>query len=143
MNENKISAYVNFDEATRSDTAKRLGLSNMPNEDQIDRMKFVCINIFDKAREHFAKPMYVTSCFRSEAVNKAVGGQPNSQHLRGEAIDIDCNVFGGLTNLQLFEFIRDNLDFDQLLMEGGSGGWIHVSDKPYGNRKSVGEILHP
>ena len=139
----KISKYICYGEIIRSDSARRLGLSNEPDETTIAKIKLLCNNVFDKAREHFGVPIFVSSCFRSPEVNKAVGGQTKSQHMRGEAIDIDCDVFGKVTNKQLFDYIRDNLDFDQLLWEGGVKGWVHVSYKAIGNRKSVGVIPKP
>jgi zinc D-Ala-D-Ala carboxypeptidase len=139
----KISKYVCYGEIIRSDTARRLGISNEPDQAIIEKIKLACNNVFDKARTHFGVPLFISSCYRSPEVNKAVGGKPNSQHLRGEAIDIDCDVFGKVTNIQLFQYIRDNLDFDQLLWEGGKKGWVHVSYKATGNRKSVGTIPNP
>ena len=139
----KIAKYVCYGEITRSDTARRFGLDNTPDEESLKKIKLVCKKVFDKAREHFGVPLFVSSCYRSPEVNKLVKGKPNSQHLKGEAIDIDCDVFGKVTNQQLFEFIRDNLDFDQLLWEGGVHGWVHVSYKKTGNRKTVGTIPNP
>jgi len=139
----KISDFVCYGEIIRSDSARRFGLDNTPTEADIVKIKLLCTHVFDKARAHFNVPLFVSSCFRSPAVNAAVKGQPNSQHMRGEAIDIDCDVYGKITNIQLFEWIRDNLDFDQLLLEGGINGWVHVSYKATGNRKSVGMIPNP
>lgn len=139
----KISKYVCYGEIIRSDTARRMGINNEPDEETIKKIKLLCKNVFDKARAHFDVPMFVSSCFRSPEVNKAIGGAKNSQHMRGEAIDIDCDVFGKVTNRALFEYIRDNLKFDQLLWEGGVNGWVHVSYKKTGNRQTVGVIPNP
>ena len=139
----KISKYVCYGEIIRSDTARRNGIDNTPNKATIDKIKLLCKNVFDKVREHFGVPLFVSSCYRTPELNKIVKGKPTSQHLKGEAIDIDCDVFGKVTNKQLFEFIRDNLNFDQLLWEGGIYGWVHVSYKETGNRKTVGTIPNP
>ena len=143
MNDTKISAYASFIEVTRSDTAKRKGIVNIPGETQIEALRLVCTNVFDKVREHFNKPIYISSGYRCQELDKAVGGQLNSQHLRGEAIDIDADIFGGVTNKEIFDYIKENLEFDQLLWEGGPLGWVHVSLKPFNNRKSVGTIPNP
>jgi zinc D-Ala-D-Ala carboxypeptidase len=139
----EISKFVCYGEIIHSETASRNNLDNTPDEATIAKIKLLCINVFDKAREHFNVPLCVTSCYRSPALNTLIHGQPNSQHMKGEAIDIDCDVYGRITNKQLFEWIRDNLDFDQLLLEGGIKGWVHVSYKATGNRKSVGTIPNP
>ncbi len=139
----KISKYVCYGEIVRSDTARRNNLDNTPDAATIEKIKLLCTNVFDKAREHFGVPLFISSCYRSQEVNRLVKGQPHSQHMRGEAIDIDCDVFGRVTNRQLFDWIRNNLDFDQLLWEGGINGWVHVSYKATGNRKSVGTISNP
>jgi len=137
-NENQISKYISYKEAVRTDVRH---LPNLPNRDQIDAMKYVAQVVFDKVREVVGKPIYVSSFFRSVAVNKAIGGSETSQHCRGEAIDIDCDVYGNGTNKQVFEYIRDHLPFDQLIWEFGTTenpAWVHVSLRRDGkNRKQI------
>lgn len=132
-----ISKYISIDEATHTNT----GLANIPNEEQLAAMQHVATKVFDKCREHFNCALGVNSFFRSEAVNKAVGGAFSSQHKSGEAIDIDARKYGGTSNARLFHYIKDNLQFDQLIWEFGDNAepaWVHVSLKTTGNR---GEVL--
>jgi len=137
----RISKHISYEEAIRSDTAKRLGISNEPNAKQLYRMKLVAERIFESAREYFEVPIYVSSFIRSEALNEALHGAVGSQHMRGEAIDMDCDVFGGITNKELFDYIYNELYFDQLILEDvsedGTGGWVHCSYKKEGNRNEV------
>lgn len=125
-----ISPHISYAEATHSDTAKRLGLPNIPYPTQLECMQELATRIFEPLREHFGVPIYISSFFRSERLNKAIRGAKGSQHMLGEAMDIDAEKFGGVTNKQIFEFIRDNLEFDQLLWEFGTDeepDWVHVS----------------
>jgi zinc D-Ala-D-Ala carboxypeptidase len=135
-----ISKYVTLEEATKSQTAIRLGIENQPSPEEIERMKYVASNVFDKVREHLGKPLGVSSFFRSEKLNKAIGGSKTSQHRYGEAIDIDADIYGG-SNREIFNYIKDNLEFDQLIGEGvkpdGDFQWVHVSLKKSGNRKEI------
>ena len=132
-----ISKHITFDEATRSETATKLSIENIPNDEQIDNMKYVAENVFEKVRNHFGVPISVNSFFRSRALNKAVGGAHTSQHLTGQAIDISAFKSTGITNKQIFDFIKDNCEHDQVLWEYGTEyepEWVHVSLKKYGNR---------
>jgi uncharacterized protein YcbK (DUF882 family) len=136
----KISKYVTFNEATKSQTATRLGIDNTPNEEQLEAMKHVAVNVFDKVREYVNGPLAVGSFFRCPALNAAIGGSSKtSQHMAGEAIDIDCDQFGFGNNNEVFDFIRKNLDYDQIIGEypraDGKFEWVHVSLKKNGNRK--------
>jgi zinc D-Ala-D-Ala carboxypeptidase len=137
-----ISTHISYLEATRSDTAKRLGISNDPNAEQLVCMQDVATRIFEAIRAHFCVPIYVSSFFRSSALNKAIGGATSSQHMKGQAMDLDADMFGIITNRQIFDYIKDNLVFDQLIDEcigpDGTGGWVHVSLNGDNNR---GEIL--
>ena len=136
-----ISKHISYIEAIRSDTAKRLGMSNEPNAKQLYRMKLVAGHIFENAREHFEVPIYISSFFRSEALNEVLHGAISSQHMKGEAIDMDCDIYGGITNKELFDYIREELYFDQLIAENisedGTGGWVHCSYKKEGNRNEA------
>ena len=133
----QISKYCSYEEATKSQTAERKGINNQPDTDQTERMKYVAKNVFDKVREHINEPLFVSSFFRCEELNKAIGGSKTSQHCKGEAIDIDHPS----QNKKVFEFIKDNLTFDQLIWEFGddeSPAWVHVSLKKEGtNRQQV------
>ena len=137
-----ISKYISLDEATKSPTAKRLGIENKPTKDHLENMRRVAINVFDKVREHFSVPIGVSSFYRSQELNDAVpGSSKTSQHRTGEAIDIDADIYGNVTNLDIFNYIKDNLVFDQLIGEypdaSGKWSWVHVSLKKSGNRKQV------
>lgn len=137
-----ISKYLNYEEATKSQTATRLGIKNEPNQQQLEAMKYVAVNVFDKVREFVGGPLHASSFFRSEKLNAAIGGSSKtSQHMKGEAIDIDCDTFGHGTNQEIFDYIRVNLDYDQVIGEypdaNGKWSWVHVSLKKSGNRKQV------
>ena len=120
----KISEHISYNEATRSQTALRKGIDNTPDAETLARMKEVADNCFEPLREWYGKPIRVNSFYRSEALNTAVGGSKTSQHVKGEAIDIDTNS----DNEKLFNWCKENLDFDQLIWEYG-GRWIHISYK--------------
>lgn len=138
-----ISKYLSYKEATKSPTALRLGIDNDPTPEHLENMKYVAKEIFDKVREHIGRPLAATSFYRSKALNDAVpGSSKTSQHMTGEAIDIDADVYGFGTNLEIFNFIKDNLIFDQAINEypdkHGNPSWVHVSKTRTGNR---GEVL--
>lgn len=128
-----LTAHVTLDEATITNT----GLPNKPDSAVVATLKVTLENIYEPCRAHFKIPIYISSGFRSEDVNRAVGGQQQSQHRKGEAIDLDADVWGGLTNRQLFQFIYDSLEYDQLIMEGGPNGWVHVSFRECKNRNKA------
>lgn len=136
-----ISTHITYDEATKSQTAIRQGIDNTPNAEQLAAMRLVAHNIFEPVRKHFGgKPIAVTSFFRCEALNQAIGGSAFSQHRKGEAIDVDGDVHGDPGNTEIFHFIRENLNFDQLIWEYGTDDkpdWVHCSYKAEGNRKQV------
>lgn len=138
---NKISQHISFKEATRSGLAIRYGLNNIPDAKTILNMELTAEKIFEPVRLHFDVPLYVSSFYRSFEVNAKLGGSTTSQHCFGRAIDIDCDVYGGVTNLELFNWIKDNLEFDQLIWEfsneDGTPAWVHVSYVPMGNRNEV------
>lgn len=123
----KISTNITFKEATRSSTAIRKGINNEPNGDELEAMKLVAEKIFQPLREEFGA-IRVNSFFRCSALNVAVGGSKSSQHCKGEAIDVDA--LNGVTNKELFYYIKNNLEFDQLIWEYGTDeepDWIHFS----------------
>jgi hypothetical protein len=127
----KISEHLDLVEVTRSETAKRKGISNMPIAEHIENFKKLAENIFEPIRNHFNVPIHISSGYRSKELNTAIGGSLTSQHCSGEAIDIDMDgSANGVTNKMVFEFIKDNLDFDQMIWEFGNSDapdWVHVS----------------
>ena len=135
----KISEHISYEEATASGTAERLGIDNTPTAEVQEAMKNIATRIFDKVRDHFGCRIAVTSFYRSPEVNAVLEKNPDivaakkSQHMTGEAMDINALVFGGVTNRQIFDWIRANLEFDQLIWEDVEGDqepeWIHVSLK--------------
>lgn len=136
----RLSDNLTLAEVTKSATAKRKGISNEPTIEHMENLKAVAQNIFQPVRDHFGKPIAVTSGYRSADLNKAIGGSSTSQHCKGEAIDMDADVFGGVTNREIFEYIKDNLDFDQLIYEFGDENnpdWVHCSFISKGNRRQV------
>jgi hypothetical protein len=121
----QLSTNLSLAEVTRSETAKRRGISNMPTPEHIENFKKLAVNIFQPIREHFGKPILISSGYRSAELNKAIGGSLSSQHCSGEAIDIDMDGTD-ITNKQIFDFIKDNLTFDQVINEFDYS-WVHVS----------------
>lgn len=124
----------------RSESAKRLGISNQPTEEHIENMKRFAMMVFEPIRARFDTPIYISSGYRSEKLNKAIKGSLISQHCSGEAVDIDMDGSSVITNADVFNYIKDNLEFDQLIWEFGDKNnpdWVHVSYKDEGNRKEV------
>ena len=124
-----ISKHISYKEATHSATALRRGLDNTPNDEQLKCMEEVAENLFEPLREWVGGPIKVNSFFRGEPVNTAIGGSTRSQHMKGQAIDID-DTFGHKTNAEMYHYIKDNLDFDQLIWEFGDDknpNWLHIS----------------
>lgn len=137
-----LSKNLELFEMTRSETAKRKGVSNQPTPEHIENMKILAEKVFQPIRDHFGVPIYISSGYRSAALNKKIGGAKNSQHLTGEAIDIDMDGHSSkVTNVQIFNFIREKLSFDQLIWEYGNNvtpDWVHVSYSTTGtNRRQV------
>ena len=112
----QLSKNLALAEVTRSETAKRKGISNMPTPEHIENFKLLAEKVFQPIREHFGVPIHISSGYRSKALNTAVGGSLSSQHCSGKAIDIDMDGTS-VTNAQIFNFIKDNLNFDQLIAE--------------------------
>lgn len=138
----KISKYLSYKEAIKSPTALRLGIENEPNPEQLENMRYVAREIFDPVREFVGGPLAATSFFRSKNLNDAVpGSSKTSQHMTGQAIDIDADVYGFGTNEDIFNFIRNTLIFDQVIAEYvdrfGMPSWVHVSKTRNGNRGQV------
>lgn len=139
----KISEYLTYAEAVKSQTAIRLGINNEPTEEHLENMKFVAQKVFDPVRKFVGGPLNASSFYRSAELNKAIGGSSStSQHMKGEAIDIDCDTFGHGSNIGVFTFIKKHLEFDQLINEypdpAGNPSWVHVSLRRDGkNRKQI------
>ena len=135
-----ISEHISYKEAVYSDTALRNGYMNKPDDYEISNMVKLAENIFEPLRNHFRKPIYISSMFRSYELNVKIGGSESSQHMKGEAMDIDADVYGDVTNVEIFKYIRGNLDFDQVIFESPKGDgdceWVHVSYCDY-NRNQV------
>ena len=122
----KISKFISYRESVNSDYAKQKGIANKPNEDDIANMVLLAENVFEPLREWVGEPIKVNSMFRSEELNSALKGSKTSSHLKGQAVDITS--LGGKSNLEMFHYIKDNLDFDQLIWEFGvEPKWLHVS----------------
>jgi len=137
----KLSKYVSLSEVTKSDTATRRGISNEPTPEHLENLKTICTEVFDKIREHFGVPIYISSGYRSAALNKAIGGSSTSDHNLGRALDLDQDFrSNGITNMDVFKFIKDNLEFDQLIYEFGNSknpDWVHVGYRKGANRKQI------
>ena len=132
----RISKHISYKEATNSNYAQQNGIKNKPTEEHIENMEVLAEGVFEPLREWVKAPIRVNSMFRSLELNTALKGSITSSHMKGEAIDIDS--MGGKTNLEMFHYIKDNLDFDQLIWEfGDEPRWLHVSYKKQGNRKQV------
>ena len=133
---NNIGKYISYKEATRSQTATRLQIDNMPNGEHLANMKILYDKVFEPLRMWYGKPIRISSFFRSQELNKSIGGSSNSQHCSGMAIDLDTEK----DNSKLFNYILNYLDFDQLIYEFGDAinpAWVHVSYNHKGNRKQV------
>ena len=126
----KLSKNLSLAEVTRSQTAKRLGIDNTPDDWEIENLRAIAESVFQPLRDAFGCPIYVSSGFRSKLLNEAIGGALRSQHIQGRALDLDADVFGVCTNADIFRYILNNLEFDQLIWEFGDQGnpdWVHVS----------------
>jgi hypothetical protein len=133
----QLSENLSLVEVTRSESAKRFGISNTPTPEHIENFKKLAENIFQPIRKHFGKPIHISSGYRSLALNKVIKGSASSQHCTGEAIDIDMDGTD-ITNKQVFDFIKEHLNFDQLIWELGNNvnpDWVHVSYESTGKQR--------
>ena len=124
-----ISKHISYKEGTYSITAIRKGIDNTPNNDQLLKMVSVAEEVFEPLRNYVGGPIKINSFFRCPELNTAIGGSSKSQHCKGQAIDID-DTFGRMTNAEMYNFIKDNLEFDQIIWEFGDDNnpdWVHVS----------------
>ncbi len=125
----KISKHISYKEAVKSNTAMRLNIDNTPGAYEITNMNGIAHNIFEPLREWVGGPIKINSFFRCVELNKAIGGSSKSQHCQGRAIDID-DTYGHKTNAEMYEWIKENLDFDQMIWEFGTEknpDWVHIS----------------
>ena len=135
----KLSNNFRLKELTASQTAERKGINNNPNEDQIEKLKLLCENVLQKIRDHYKRPVTISSGYRSPDLCEAIGSSKNSQHTKAEAADFE--IFG-LSNAELCKWISENLEYDQMILEyhkldEPNSGWIHCSYKAEDNRKQI------
>jgi zinc D-Ala-D-Ala carboxypeptidase len=126
---NKISEHISYKEGVYSTTAKRLGIDNTPTTYALQNMELLAEKVFEPLRKHVNGPIAINSFYRSEELNQAIGGSSKSQHCEGRAIDID-DTYGYMSNKNMYEYIKNNLDFDQIIWEFGTDDnpdWVHVS----------------
>lgn len=138
----QLSEHLSLNEVTTSGTAKRLGIDNNPTTEHLNNLKLVAENVFEPIRKHFGKPIKVSSGYRSKALNDATpGSSSTSQHCSGEALDLDQDgMTTGVTNKMVFDYIKNNLNFDQLIWEFGTDSnpdWVHVSWESTGKQRKM------
>ena len=124
-----ISKHISYKEGVYSITATRLGINNTPNDDQLKNMELVAEEVFEPLRGYVDGPIKINSFFRSPDLNKAIGGSTKSQHCKGQAIDID-DTYGKMKNSEMYYWIKEHLDFDQMIWEFGDDDnpdWVHIS----------------
>lgn len=141
----KLSKNFSLKEFTRSSTASRLGIDNTPTDEHLENIKHVVNQICQPVRDHFNKPVTITSGYRSPDLNAAVGGSTRSQHSKGEAVDLE--IFG-IANKKVADWIVDNCEFDQVILEfynpaeGINSGWVHASLKREGGNRRMKLIAY-
>ena len=124
-----ISKHVSYKEGVYSITATRRGIDNDPNDEQLVNMELIAEKVFEPLRKYVGGPIKINSFFRCSKLNTAIGGSRKSQHMKGQAIDID-DTFGVVANGDMYSYIKNNLDFDQMIWEFGDDenpNWVHVS----------------
>jgi hypothetical protein len=134
----QVSEHFTLEELTKSQTGDRRGIDNVPGSDAVDCLKVLCARVLEPVRAHYG-PVFINSGYRGQALNKAVGGASASQHCLGQAADIEVP---GVANGDLATWVVANLDFDQAILEcyrkgQPNSGWVHVSYKNAGNRKTT------
>ena len=126
----KLSKNLSLAEETKNNTANRLNIDNTPDDWAKENLKAIAEHVFQPLRDAFKCPIFVSSGYRSAELNVAIGGSVRSQHVEGRALDLDADVYGRCKNSEIFEYIRENLEFDQLIWEFGTEDnpdWVHVS----------------
>ena len=124
-----ISKHISYKEGVYSNTATRKGINNTPNNEQLDNMELLAEEVFEPLRTYVDGPIKINSFFRCPELNTAIGGSSSSQHCKGQAIDID-DTFGRMSNAEMYHWIKENLDFDQMIWEFGDDDnpdWVHIS----------------
>ena len=124
-----ISKHISYKEGVYSNTAIRKGIDNTPNAEQKANMEKIAQNIFEPLRQWAGGPIKINSFFRCPELNKAIGESSKSQHCKGQAIDID-DTFGVVSNADMYAWIKNHLDFDQMIWEFGDDNnpnWVHIS----------------
>ena len=124
-----ISKHISYKEATRSNTALRRGIENIPDVEELENMKLIAEKVFEPLRKWDGGPIKINSFYRSPELNVAIGGSKKSQHCHGQAMDID-DTFGHRSNASMFKHIRYNMDYDQMIWEFGDDknpAWVHIS----------------
>ena len=133
----KLSQNFSLKELTASQTADRHGISNQPTDEHIENLKLLCENVLQPVRDEWGV-VSVSSGYRSEILSEKIGSSRKSQHCSGQAADFECY---GVDNRELFDWITQNLEFDQAILEFYDGdansGWLHVSYNEEGNRKQT------
>jgi hypothetical protein len=135
----KLTPHFTLAEFTRSESAKRHGVSNEPTPEHLQNLITLCEKVLEPIRMKFG-PINISSGYRSKTLNHYIGGSLNSQHCEAKAADIDMDGMGGASNTEIFNYIKDSLDFDQLIWEFGDNkkpDWVHVSYNAGKNRKQV------
>ncbi len=139
----QLSKNFHLSEFTKSNTAERLGLENIPNELHIRNLKDLSSNVLQPLRDDLGS-IYISSGYRGKDLNDAIGGAYKSQHCMGQAADIDMDNRNGASNRQVFEYIKNNLEFDKLIWEFGdyfNPSWVHVSFNKGSNRKKIIKVF--
>ena len=124
-----ISEHISYKEGVYSITATRRGIDNIPNNEQLKNMELIADEIFEPLRSYVGGPIKINSFFRCPELNTAIGGSSKSQHCKGQAMDID-DTFGRMTNAEMYHWIKEYLEFDQMIWEFGDDDnpdWVHVS----------------
>ena len=124
-----ISKHISEREGVYSTTATRRGIDNVPEVEELNNMRLLAEEVFEPLRIYVGGPIKINSFFRSVELNRAIGGSSKSQHCKGQAMDID-DTFGKMTNADMYHWIKDNLEFDQMIWEFGDDknpDWVHVS----------------
>ena len=134
-----LTANFTLSEMTKSETALRQGMANDPSQTEIDNLRTLCEKVLQPVRDHFGKGVKVNSGFRHPLVNAKVGGSTTSDHCKGFAADIEIP---GIANADLAQWIADNCEFRQLILEFYTpgipdSGWVHVSYNPADNKKQI------
>ena len=131
----KLSKNFSLEEMLSSDTARRCGIDNNPqSEEVVENLRDLCLEVLQPLRDHLGRPVTITSGYRCKELNKRVGGVRNSQHLKGEAADIRVKNREEL--IEMMKFLMDETQFDQLIWEkAGATEWVHVSYKRNGNNR--------